>query len=120
MSDIRRRLEDEGQRRGEYFIVGQAGVVLDPRHCCWKGLPDVEPHCEHVDHNVGMMVRCLVYNDDGKASHCLSVIHGRVSIVCAYSGAPVERAHGETTAEALARLLLKLWGDGDEAATVDA
>jgi hypothetical protein len=103
---LRKQLDDAAAKRGVTFIIDSGGVILEPAKCpeCkrWGARPD---HCEHVDHNVGVMVRCVLEGSEGTS------IGMRAD--AAWLG--ITREYGDTTAEALARLLLKLW----ESATVD-
>jgi hypothetical protein len=98
--DIRRKLEDEAARQGVTFIVSKDGVLLEPGQCptCrrWSGEPET---CEHVDYNVGVMVRCVM---DLEPDVDLMLYRK----ACAMLG---EWIKGDSIAESLAHLLLKLW-----------
>jgi hypothetical protein len=106
--DIRRKLEDEAARQGVTFIVAKDGVLLEPGQCptCrrWSGEPET---CDHVDYNVGVMVREAVRFGE------MSLMYGHAGCIlddCAgYVDTTGHQPWPWSAGESLAVLLLRLW-----------
>jgi hypothetical protein len=106
--DIRRKLEYEAARQGVTLIVSKDGVLLEPDRCptCRHRHPRGPGTCEHVDYNVGVMVRCVLEQTE------LHIMDGKwAGIVAGYEHVDfdIDTGEGAKHPEALARLLIKLW-----------